>query len=174
MFIDINRIAREGLAFEGPVTLGDIEGLGGEAIRVVSSRLGGTAVRSGRGVEVAGRLVVALEIPCSRCLEPFPWSLDAEVAFTAVPVAAESEPKTPPVDDDSIVRAPGGRVDLTAVASEMVYLNLPLKPICRPDCRGLCPTCRANLNQVECGCRVEDVDPRLAPLLAFRRRRPDR
>jgi uncharacterized protein len=47
---------------------------------------------------------------------------------------------------------------------EQMYLALPMKPLCRDDCRGLCPTCGANLNLAACGCKNEWEDPRLAVL----------
>jgi len=61
-----------------------------------------------------------------------------------------------------------GRVELRDVVREQMYLNLPLKPLCRPDCRGLCPTCGADRNRLECGCRSEEIDDRLAPLLELK------
>ena len=58
---------------------------------------------------------------------------------------------------------------------EQVLLELPMKALCRDDCRGLCPTCGADLNAGPCGCR-EEGDERLAKLkslLTCRRRRLD-
>jgi len=47
---------------------------------------------------------------------------------------------------------------------EQCYLSLPMKPLCRPDCRGLCPQCGTNLNRGACACRREWDDPRLTAL----------
>ena len=66
--------------------------------------------------------------------------------------------------------AEGGRAELDVIASEQIYLNLPLKPLCREDCQGLCPTCGANRNRLKCGCRSEELDPRLAPLLELKKK----
>jgi uncharacterized protein len=57
------------------------------------------------------------------------------------------------------------------MVTEQLYLGLPLKPICSPDCRGLCPSCGANRNTDPCDCADEPIDPRLAPLLRFRQRK---
>jgi uncharacterized protein len=66
--------------------------------------------------------------------------------------------------------APEGKIGLEDVASEQLYLNLPLKPICNPSCKGLCPTCGTNRNLGACDCTPEEIDPRLAPLLPFKRK----
>ena len=59
------------------------------------------------------------------------------------------------------------------MAAEQILLNLPLKPVCEPGCKGLCPTCGVNRNQIECDCRSEAVDPRFAPLLDLKERMSD-
>ena len=66
-----------------------------------------------------------------------------------------------------------GDVDLVQVAREQIYLNLPLKSVCRDDCKGLCATCGANRNRIECACSGDQPDPRLAPLLELKKRLGD-
>ena len=73
-------------------------------------------------------------------------------------------------DEASILVAPEGKIGLEDVATEQLYLNLPLKPICSPACKGLCPECGTNRNLGACECVTEDVDPRLAPLLPFKKK----
>jgi uncharacterized protein len=88
------------------------------------------------------------------------------------------EPPAPPgeteteVDerDIDLFAAADGRVDLATITREQIYLNLPLKPLCSTRCAGLCPTCGVDRNRIECDCVAEAVDPRLAPLLDFKRR----
>jgi uncharacterized protein len=60
----------------------------------------------------------------------------------------------------------GDRLDLGEVVREQVLLGLPLKPLCREDCHGLCPRCGKNRNAGACGCKPEEEagDPRLEPL----------
>jgi uncharacterized protein len=58
----------------------------------------------------------------------------------------------------------GDDLDLTAPVRESLLLELPMKPVCREDCVGLCPVCGANLNLERCGCRAETADPRLVSL----------
>jgi DUF177 domain-containing protein len=65
----------------------------------------------------------------------------------------------------------GEEVDLTPLIREQTLLALPTRPLCREDCRGLCPRCGANLNQGDCGCPTEAGDPRLSVLRSLTVRR---
>ena len=56
------------------------------------------------------------------------------------------------------------QLPLDELVTTDLLLSLPMKSLCREDCRGLCPQCGHNLNNGECGCRQETVDPRLAAL----------
>ncbi len=56
------------------------------------------------------------------------------------------------------------KIDLNQMIWEQVYLALPMKPLCKDDCRGLCPQCGTNLNLSQCNCERDFVDPRLAAL----------
>jgi uncharacterized protein len=59
------------------------------------------------------------------------------------------------------------QIDLGQLMSEQFHLVLPMKPLCRETCRGLCPQCGTNLNAGSCECRTTWEDPRLAPLKAL-------
>ncbi len=63
-----------------------------------------------------------------------------------------------------------GLIDVKGFVEEEVRLAVPLKPLCHPQCKGLCPTCGLNLNQGECGCERDEIDPRLAPLLELKKK----
>jgi uncharacterized protein len=56
------------------------------------------------------------------------------------------------------------KIDLTEVVREQLYLALPMKPLCREDCKGLCPVCGVNRNRETCTCQEVWVDPRMAAL----------
>jgi len=64
--------------------------------------------------------------------------------------------------DTSVYR--DDQIDVNEVLREQFYLVLPMKPLCREDCAGLCPQCGTNLNGGACGCEPPVEDPRLAPL----------
>ena len=67
-------------------------------------------------------------------------------------------------DDPSIVTYDEPRIDVAPLAREQCYLAIPMKPLCRPDCQGLCPQCGTNRNVATCTCENQWEDPRLAGL----------
>jgi uncharacterized protein len=117
-------------------------------------------------VRLAGRLTAMLELTCSRCLEPLPWPVDAAFDLTYLPQAQNVGEGEIEVEEDDLATAfyEGEAIDLGQLMREQFYLSLPMKPLCRPSCAGLCPECGANLNAERCGCRHEWEDPRLAVL----------
>jgi uncharacterized protein len=173
MFIDINEIEREGISFDRKLDLSSVTGSGVDALRVLEANLAGSAERESVGVILSARLTAKVELACSRCTEPFTVSLDVPFQLTLVPEAAEFAAGEARIEDEdtSLFYTREGKADLVQIAAEQIYLNLPLKPVCRGDCKGLCPGCGANRNLAECCCAGESVDPRLAPLLRFRNRR---
>ena len=122
------------------------------------------------GAQLHGRIVADLQLQCSRCLEPFAYQIAPKVRLTLVselPDGPEMERQMQP-DDSHFLEISEPKVDLAAVIGEQIDLALPLKPICRNDCAGLCPTCGTNRNHLKCDCREEAVDPRLDALRAIR------
>jgi uncharacterized protein len=167
MFIDINTIGSDGLTFERSVPLHGLEGPSREKIPDVAAHLAGRIKPAPGGAELTAELKATVPLTCSRCLETFDWDVDTDFTWRVV---RNAPPAPKPDDEASILVAPEGRIGLEDLATEQVYLNLPLKPICTPGCRGLCPTCGTNRNLNPCACVTDDVDPRLAPLLPFRKK----
>ena len=97
---------------------------------------------------------------CRRCLR----EAAGEVSVEVVEVFEEDHDpeQTYPLEPD--------RLDLEPLARDAVLLELPLAPLCRPDCRGLCPTCGADLNEAGCQCQVAGPDPRWSALDVLRDR----
>jgi uncharacterized protein len=116
-----------------------------------------------------GTAKTELELTCSRCLEPFRMPVDAEFDLRYLPAtdaAGEGEREVTEEDlDTSVYR--DDRIDVNEVLREQFYLALPMKPLCRDDCAGLCPQCGTNLNMGACACEPQVADPRLAPLRRF-------
>lgn len=121
--------------------------------------LGGsfTATRISEGIFLSGRLESHIALECVRCLEEaiVPLSLDIDELFYYPPEAAPAE---------TYVVGENGYIDLSPLVRELALLDTPLKPLCRPDCQGLCMTCGQNLNVGDCGCEQEEIDPRLLAL----------
>ena len=113
-----------------------------------------------------GTVRTVLELPCSRCLEPFRLPVDAAVNLRYLPASDQSSDDEQEVaeEDVDISFYQDDQIDLTGLLREQFYLALPMKPLCRDDCRGLCPQCGVNRNTSTCDCEAGWEDPRLAPL----------
>ena len=92
------------------------------------------------GYEVKGQASAELALQCHRCLTPIEDTLVVEVDDL---VTADPEDGQPTVEDD--------RIDLLPIARDAVGLAMPLRPLCREDCKGLCPVCGSDLNSDPCG-----------------------
>jgi len=120
----------------------------------------GEAANTGEGIYVHGEIGGTADMVCSLCLKNY--LLDFRTPFAEnfyregddFPKDAE---QPPPIYH-------GEEIDLTATIREALQLMLPMKPVCSPQCRGLCPHCGCDLNIRQCGCKKEDIDPRLAVL----------
>ncbi|HEY8345872.1 MAG TPA: DUF177 domain-containing protein [Symbiobacteriaceae bacterium] len=115
---------------------------------------------------VKAKLKGKAEVLCSRCLTSFETPLN--ISFDEEFVEGPQEAVSPREDEEELIIAStyeGDVIDLTDSIMDSILLELPMKPLCRPDCAGLCPTCGANLNAGPCGCgETGQVDPRLAAL----------
>ena len=168
MYIETKEIGPDGLFVDRDVPWSlPAPPEGDDEVRVEHVHLSGELRKEENGFAFAGDIATRASLPCSRCLEPcgLPLDLHFDLIYTTEPEPADRGEAR--VDEDRItqVRFDGARIDLDALLAEQIYLALPLKPLCREDCRGLCPHCGANRNLTTCGCSDErQVDPRLAPL----------
>ena len=126
------------------------------------------------GYRLAGRVISELELPCSRCLEPFRWPVDTTFDLLYLPASANTGEGEREVGGDELNAAfyHDDEVDLGHLVREQFYLSQPMKPLCQDDCQGLCPVCGANRNLGPCGCDNRWEDPRLAPLKGLLGGRP--
>jgi uncharacterized protein len=120
---------------------------------------------------LVGTVRTRLELPCSRCLEPFSWPVDAEFDLRYQPHTQNTGEGEREVEEDDLTTAfyENDEIDLGQLMQEQIYLSLPMKPLCSDACQGLCPTCGTNLNRGTCDCRNEWEDPRLAALKSLRK-----
>lgn len=104
---------------------------------------------------LTGALASQIRQQCCRCLAPI-------MAPLAVTVEEQYCRNCPPAEDCRVFS--GDEIPISEALRENVLLNLPTKPLCSPECKGLCPQCGANLNSGPCDCPTDDVDPRFAAL----------
>jgi uncharacterized protein len=119
---------------------------------------------------LVGTVKTRLELPCSRCLEPFALPIDATFDLRYQPHTENSGEGEREVEEDDLTTAfyENEQIDLGELMREQFYLALPMKPLCREDCKGLCPVCGTNLNAGACNCNSAWEDPRLAALKELR------
>lgn len=116
-----------------------------------------TATRTTEGIYIQGELESAAALECVRCLTETIVSLD----FTLDELFYYPPQSAPPGEN---YVGEDGMIDLAPLVRELSLLSRPIKVLCRPDCLGLCQECGANLNDGDCGCDDEVIDPRLAAL----------
>jgi uncharacterized protein len=119
---------------------------------------------------LAGSVKTTLQLPCSRCLEPFTWPVDATFDLRYQPRSANTGEGEREVEEDDLSTAfyENDEIDLGQLMREQFYLSLPMKPLCQDDCRGLCSQCGTNLNRSSCDCPRAWEDPRLAVLKSLK------
>lgn len=145
-----------------------------EDFRVTAPVVFGADVQKDQArVRVTGRVSTELEVACSRCLEPFRIPVDSTFDLLYLPasdqaaVAADEDHQLGDEDTNASFYE-DETIDLAQLMREQFYLALPMKPLCRPDCRGLCPVCGRNRNVETCSCQSEWVDPRMEALRRLR------
>jgi uncharacterized protein len=122
------------------------------------------------GCLVRGRITGTFELPCSRCAEHAAAPFDEHFEhFVSLPSAGDDEADTQEYGEEAHLRILAGgtpELDLVGLCGEEFVLALPVKALCAPDCKGLCPECGANRNNTLCSC-ASAGDPRLATLRAL-------
>jgi uncharacterized protein len=121
------------------------------------------------GYALAAHLTYDGQLECSRCLAAYPFREEDEFTLVLYP-----RPRQPGVDvelergdlDTQYFDEPV--VELSPIAEERVQMALPMKPLCKPDCLGLCPACGNDLNLGSCACARDTVDPRWEALRALK------
>jgi uncharacterized protein len=110
-------------------------------------------------------------VACDRCLAPVRQTVEGGIDLVLVertrrhPRTEESELEA---EELGLVEVEGGGIDSRPLVVEQVQLGLPMKPLCREDCAGLCPQCGQDWNVGRCDCVHEKVDPRWAALARFK------
>ncbi len=133
--------------------------LAGESFRFsgpVKVRL--DVVNTGELLAVEGKISGRLLLSCNRCLELFGWDFEAPFEENYAPASEGEEEK---------LTFSGDLLNITPEVLKSIMLALPMKLLCRDDCKGICPECGRNLNEHTCDCTTVELDPRLSILKDF-------
>jgi uncharacterized protein len=126
-----------------------------------------------RDLWLEGTVETAIRFRCSRCTKEFSRSFSASFDLSYAP-----QPKWPNehaeielrYDDMDVAYYDGVVLDVNLVVLEQIELAMPMKFVCREDCKGLCYQCGADLNEGACSCKSEESDSRLSVLLEFQKK----
>jgi uncharacterized protein len=121
------------------------------------------AVKAGGVVYVTGTVSGIVRRQCVRCLAEYDDALQLalvgeyhrEAERRNRPVGPDRQPAVFEEADDQVYFYAGNTIELAAMVREQVILAAPIKPLCRTDCQGLCPTCGQDLNVGRCACLLE-------------------
>jgi uncharacterized protein len=150
-------------------------GRGQGQVRIEAHKVEGSAKLTTLRDNVLVQGEVSAEVPleCSRCLEMFDLPVEATLeeqfqptidVYTGAPVRRADQ-----VIDDQVFDIDANHMmDMTEPVRQALLVALPMKPLCREDCAGICPQCGANLNETQCGHTEERVDDRWSGLRSLR------
>jgi uncharacterized protein len=118
-------------------------------------------------ITIEGRIAVTVEMNCARCLELHHERIDDsfEVVYCPRPDDEEQGDEIELDETDlDISYYEGESIAIPDLLREQLLMMLPVKPLCKPDCAGLCPSCGKNLNKGSCTCSRRNIDSRFAIL----------
>ncbi|PKM82596.1 MAG: hypothetical protein CVU89_03605 [Firmicutes bacterium HGW-Firmicutes-14] len=107
------------------------------------------------------------ELLCSRCLEKYTFHLETDFEEKFCHVSEVSQAAEEGGDPEDLQVFENNRIRLDDLIWETINLGIPMKSVCREECKGLCGLCGTNLNLKECQCKTENIDPRLEGLKKF-------
>jgi len=140
----LNRVEAEATAHEVGLPDGEWPGIVRGQFRVE---------KSGNRVSVRGSVTSAARLECVRCLCGFERGITADVTVFAEQSGKANRAEQQELERDHyMLFHDGRRLDLTEIVRESLLLELPISPLCREECPGLCPKCGADLNGGPCGC----------------------
>jgi|Deesub1362A_J573_1020465.scaffolds.fasta_scaffold04811_1 uncharacterized protein len=130
--------------------------------------------RYGERVMLDGSAGMSVSLVCSRCLKRFRYPISVEFHEEYVPRPDAVDEEHELTDEELALNYYiNDMINLDEFIREQVIVSIPIKPLCKANCMGICPMCGKDLNEGSCDCKKEDIDPRLSALkrmLSERRR----
>lgn len=160
MRLIVSDISEDGLHKEA-----DLQITAGEDAQTEDAHVSIDVHKYGKRVLIKGTAEMPYLFACSRCLKEFHLPLRADFEEEYLPVTEVSG-----AEDESAAKElepgfyRGDEININELVREQMLLAVPMKPLCKPDCLGICPRCGRDLNDGICGCKEEDIDSRLIPL----------
>jgi DUF177 domain-containing protein len=173
-------LEREPIEFDLELPPGAVD-FGDEAVQMGDLATSGSAevIHEHRGpkeivadIRLRGRFAGNYQVPCARCIEPveIPLAADFDLIFRPLGADADVPERSITASETEIGYYQEDSLLLEDVLREQVLLSLPVRTLCKPDCKGLCPRCGANRNLQPCSCDEGPSDPRWEALTDLRSR----
>jgi len=164
MLIEIDRLTKEGLTVSKDFEFLSVDLVEENAVFLQPTHADIVIRKEGDEVLIKGRITANLSFVCSRCLTPFEFPVDS--VFDLVLLPEDLDEARDELDENDVDKSfyYEGSIDLAEVVLEQLNLTFPVKPLCSPDCEGLCAVCGRLLQGGQCGCTVKEPDPRLGRL----------
>ena len=129
----------------------------GERLSIVSPvNVKGSAINFEGKINVDLKITAQVERKCSRCLESFKEEVEVDTEYIFVREAIDNS--------EEYYTFKGDKVDITDFVLGDIAAKLTMKPLCKVNCKGLCPICGKNKNSIDCQCKSEEIDPRMQAL----------
>jgi uncharacterized protein len=163
--IKVDKIPAEGLSIDGLIEQSRLKEMAEEGpLGFVPSgplEVRGELIKSGPDIFFKGRVKGKMGLSCGRCLEPFSSGFDIPVRseWRLIPAPSKSSAKkegVSQIEDLETGLIKEGVLDLTERILEEVILAIPIQPLCRETCLGLCPLCGENKNTNPCNCKSKE------------------
>lgn len=169
MFFSVKELEVKKIRFETAFPPGEIDFLDASLRQVEPLKTTGEAelLSNTLGeIRVRGHLSVTMEAECDRCLEAvrLPLDTDFDLFFRPAETAPDRDEVAIDEGESELSFYEGSGLELETILREHVLLSLPMHKICEEACRGICPVCGQNRNQVDCHCETRPVDDRWAAL----------
>ena len=160
LLIDLDRLPREGLRLSRDFEFLSLDLVEENAVFLEPAHADLTVRLVGDEVLVQGEVSARLSFVCARCLTPFEFPVASR--FDLVYLPEEIDGLSEELSDEKIDQMyySGRQLDLRGVVLEQLNLTFPAKPLCRPDCEGICAVCGEIVRDAKCSCLVKESDPR--------------
>ncbi len=149
--IDVFNSNGAAMDFEGDMEIEDTMSVNFDG----PAHIKGRAENIGGQVEISAKVTAKIATNCARCMKEIFKDVDFEFTETVAGKDAEVE------DADDVIILDSSEVDVADLALNNFITVSPMKYLCKEDCKGLCPHCGADRNEVSCGCDGDEIDPRL-------------
>ena len=148
MYFNVAQLLKEPIGSSRHHQIDDI--FGKEGINYIEGEV--TLTRINRGIIAMGKMVADVSMPCSRCLNTANYQVSFDLADEFIPKPDTHGYSSLAEDNDSFIIDHNNILDMSVAIRQSGLLAIPIKPLCSPDCAGICPSCGRDLNQDPCEC----------------------